>query len=175
MAFSLISLSLVVSGLLGVPTLVYAVECMAGRVPSAAAMQRPAMAVLVPAHNEGHGIAATLRSIRAELRAGDRLVAVADNCENQTAEIARNASAEVIERRDSVLHRTKRLSPISIFITARKRSCLRLGTAATLISAITGLLKGCRPTEASKNVESIETGTGMGRGGLVASAIGSVG
>jgi len=56
------------------------------------------LAVLVPAHNEESGIAATLAAVRAQLAPGDRLLVVADNCSDATADVARAAGAEVIER-----------------------------------------------------------------------------
>jgi len=63
-------------------------------------LQRPRIAVLVPAHNEASGIQATLDSIRPQLIDGDRLLVVADNCSDATAAIALDAGAEVIERTD---------------------------------------------------------------------------
>jgi cellulose synthase/poly-beta-1,6-N-acetylglucosamine synthase-like glycosyltransferase len=62
--------------------------------------QRPAVAVMIPAHNEALLIADTLHSITSQLNAGDRLLVVADNCTDDTAEIAAAANAEVIERKD---------------------------------------------------------------------------
>jgi cellulose synthase/poly-beta-1,6-N-acetylglucosamine synthase-like glycosyltransferase len=64
------------------------------------------VAVLIPAHNEAAGITATLHGVQAQLRAGDRMLVVADNCSDDTAAVARQAGAEVIERSDSV-HRGK--------------------------------------------------------------------
>ncbi len=61
---------------------------------------RGAVAVLIPAHDEAGGIGATLASVRAQLRDGDRLLVVADNCTDDTAAVARAAGAEVVERRD---------------------------------------------------------------------------
>ncbi len=58
------------------------------------------IAVLIPAHNEALGIASTLRSILPQLRKQDRVVVVADNCQDNTAEIARNLRVEAIERQD---------------------------------------------------------------------------
>jgi len=60
--------------------------------------RRASLAVLVPAHNEESGIAATLAAVRAQLASGDRLLVVADNCSDATADVARAAGAEVIER-----------------------------------------------------------------------------
>ena len=64
----------------------------------AATPPRPRFAVVVPAHNEQLGIAATLGSLKPELRPGDRLVVVADNCNDRTADIAREHGVEVVER-----------------------------------------------------------------------------
>jgi len=55
-------------------------------------------AVLVPAHNESQNLVPTLLDIRAQLGEGDRLVVVADNCTDDTAEVARACQAEVIVR-----------------------------------------------------------------------------
>jgi len=59
------------------------------------------VAVLIPAHNEAAGIKTTLQCVQAQLRAGDRLLVVADNCSDDTAEVARQAGAEVLERGDT--------------------------------------------------------------------------
>ena len=64
----------------------------------AAATPRPALAVLVPAHDEEAGIAAALATIAPQLAPGDRLVVVADNCSDGTAAAARAAGATVLER-----------------------------------------------------------------------------
>ncbi|MBD1876517.1 glycosyltransferase [Nodosilinea sp. FACHB-131] len=58
------------------------------------------LAVLVPAHNEAEGIATTLATILPQLRPSDRLLVIADNCTDATAEAARQAGATVIERHD---------------------------------------------------------------------------
>jgi cellulose synthase/poly-beta-1,6-N-acetylglucosamine synthase-like glycosyltransferase len=98
------------SASLSVPTMVYAAECTAAvalpRRPAPRAGDRPAVAVVVPAHNEESEICRTLASIRPQLRAEDRLVVVADNCDDRTAVLARGAGARVIERQDLV-HRGK--------------------------------------------------------------------
>ena len=57
-------------------------------------------AVIVPAHNEGANLISTLRDIRGQLAPGDRLLVVADNCADDTAEIAAREGAEVVERND---------------------------------------------------------------------------
>jgi cellulose synthase/poly-beta-1,6-N-acetylglucosamine synthase-like glycosyltransferase len=65
---------------------------------------RPRTAVLMPAHNEGRGLLPTLSDIQGQLRSGDRLVVVADNCTDDTAAVALSAGAEVVERNDLKNH-----------------------------------------------------------------------
>ena len=60
------------------------------------------VAVLVPAHNEELGLPKTLADIVAGLRPGDRCVVVADNCQDGTAQAARQFPVEVLERSDQV-------------------------------------------------------------------------
>lgn len=55
-------------------------------------------AILVPAHNESQNLVPTLQDIRAQLEDGDRVVVVADNCTDDTADVARACQAEVIVR-----------------------------------------------------------------------------
>jgi glycosyltransferase involved in cell wall biosynthesis len=56
--------------------------------------------VLVPAHDEEKVLAQALTAIRAQLEPSDRLVVVADNCTDSTADVARKLGATVVERRD---------------------------------------------------------------------------
>jgi cellulose synthase/poly-beta-1,6-N-acetylglucosamine synthase-like glycosyltransferase len=93
--------------LLAIPVLVFTLEIAAACLPArrgVGAAPRPAVALLVPAHNEALGIAATLRNLRAQMRPGDRCVVVADNCSDDTAERARAEGVEVVERQ----HATQR-------------------------------------------------------------------
>ena len=97
--------SILLVAIVAVPVLVFAAECLSGSLPSrsvptAQIAIRPCVAVLVPAHNESAGLAESLRNIRGEMRHGDRLIVVADNCTDNTAEIARGEGAEVVERHD---------------------------------------------------------------------------
>ncbi|MCK9685863.1 glycosyltransferase family 2 protein [Scleromatobacter humisilvae] len=64
----------------------------------AGAAPRGNVAILVPAHNEEDGIAQTLATLLPQLAAGDRVLVVADNCSDATAERARAAGAQVVER-----------------------------------------------------------------------------
>lgn len=102
MAFAVWALILGLSIVLVVPALVYALECVSGSLPirrrGEIKARRPSLAVLIPAHNEETGIARTLASVNAQLRPGDKVLVVADNCTDRTADIARTFQAEVIER-----------------------------------------------------------------------------
>lgn len=62
--------------------------------------------IVIPAHDERAGIAQTVESCRAMDYPGDLfgVLVIADNCSDDTAEIAAGAGAEVVERR----HETKR-------------------------------------------------------------------
>ena len=103
----------VLFGLLLVPVAVFSLQVFAARLhppkrvgaplapdpaPDVADIQRPRLAVLVPAHDESAGIAATLSFVLSQLSQGDRLLVVADNCSDATADIARRCGAEVVER-----------------------------------------------------------------------------
>jgi hypothetical protein len=66
--------------------------------PSVGARGR--IAVVIPAHDEQERVAATVAAVRAELRAVDRVIVVADNCSDDTAAMARPAGADTIERHD---------------------------------------------------------------------------
>lgn len=65
--------------------------------------EAPTLAVLMPAHDEATVIAQTVAEVRRHLRLQDRLLVVADNCADTTAEVACAAGAEVVERTDPVL------------------------------------------------------------------------
>ena len=67
-----------------------------GRLPEAEVARTPLrLTVLVPAHDEALTIAATLESLWGQTQAPGQVVVVADNCTDDTAEIAREHGAEV--------------------------------------------------------------------------------
>lgn len=93
--------------LLLIPALLVALECAVACLPASreelADSIRPNVAILIPAHNESAVVAGTLASIMPQLEPGDRILLVADNCSDDTAEIARSRGAEVVERYDDNL------------------------------------------------------------------------
>lgn len=86
---------------------IYSVEVAAGLKKVSASTEKDAhpgtVAILVPAHNEAAGIAVTVAGLLAVAPPGTRLLVVADNCDDNTAELARAAGAEVVERFDKDL------------------------------------------------------------------------
>jgi exopolysaccharide biosynthesis WecB/TagA/CpsF family protein len=95
-----------VTALLLVPVTVLCAECLAALLPKSKRRQssdhRQRLAVLIPAHNEEQVLGATLSSLIPQLKSGDEVIVVADNCDDSTAAIARQHGAKVIERNDSV-------------------------------------------------------------------------
>ena len=88
-----------------IPTLLLAAQVIIATLPRRATqpseIASPRVAVIVPAHNESAGIRVALDSVMPQLRPGDRLVVVADNCSDDTAQVAAAAGAEVVERHDT--------------------------------------------------------------------------
>ena len=105
---NLLSLTLVVAlGVLLVPVLVLLAQVLLATLPSPPAPlllgPRPRTAILIPAHNEEAGLLATLSSVQCQLSLNDRILVVADNCSDNTAEIARRAGVDVVERKHAEL------------------------------------------------------------------------
>lgn len=78
-----------------------AFECLFGAGRCAVAPPKtdaPSFTVLMPAHDEASIIAGPINAVMAQLRCSDRLVVIADNCSDDTAEIARSLGATVLER-----------------------------------------------------------------------------
>ncbi|MEM8770546.1 MAG: glycosyltransferase family 2 protein [Pseudomonadota bacterium] len=60
----------------------------------------PSLVVIVPAHNEGEHIVQTLTDLKAALWDAASILVVADNCTDDTAEIAEREGAMVLRRED---------------------------------------------------------------------------
>lgn len=99
-------LFLIVALGLAVPIVVLFLECCAAIFPWRTphwkqSETRPSVAVLIPAHDEAAGIGATLETILPQLAPTDRVVTIADNCSDETADIARRFGVTVLERQDT--------------------------------------------------------------------------
>ena len=64
--------------------------------------QTTPIVILMPAHNEELVIGQTLKTIVPQLKSIDRIVVIADNCDDQTAEIATEMGVIVVERKDEI-------------------------------------------------------------------------
>ena len=90
--------------LLLVPVSVLWTECTAAFLPQRRLEPtpelRPRVNVLIPAHNEEMVLRLTLENLLPQLMPQDRLIAIADNCNDETASVARSLGVEVIERQE---------------------------------------------------------------------------
>ena len=95
---------LVVSIIVLIPVAMFVLECLLSFLPvgkqseSVHTHSRPRLTTVIPAHNEEAGIGDTVRDVVQQLADGDRVLVVADNCSDKTAEVARQCGAEVAER-----------------------------------------------------------------------------
>ncbi len=101
------TLILVISFILGLPIIVLLIQCIAALLPNRNSVNygdiyRPKLSVLIPAHNEATCIGATLCAVNNELKIDEKVIVIADNCTDNTAAIARQYNATVLERTDSL-------------------------------------------------------------------------
>jgi len=98
-------LALVVALFLLVACAVLALECLAACLPVRRGrfnlVRTPRFVVLVPAHDEEDCLPAALRTLETDLSDQDRVLVVAHNCGDRTADVARAHGAEVLEVRDA--------------------------------------------------------------------------
>lgn len=59
---------------------------------------RPSISILMPAHNESLVIERSIQSLIPQLQPQDRLLVIADNCTDNTANLAKELGVDVIER-----------------------------------------------------------------------------
>jgi len=94
---------LLAGGIVFVPCLIFFVECLSAFVSSKpksdfSDLQRPKTTVLIPAHNEAEQITEVLEVLKQQITEQDRIVVIADNCHDNTAELARATGVTVLER-----------------------------------------------------------------------------
>ena len=98
--FALLMLGLVTA----IPVVFLVVQIGAALVPARRSMLAvspcPRFTAIMPAHNEEAIIARSIASVMSQLPADGRLLVVADNCSDGTAQIAANAGADVTVRQD---------------------------------------------------------------------------
>ena len=92
--------------LVGLLVLVLLVQVLAGwrlrAQPQAGGERVPSYAVVMPAHDEAGTIAGPIAAVGRPLAPGARLLVVADNCSDTTADEARAAGAQVVERQSPI-------------------------------------------------------------------------
>ena len=95
-------LALAIVSVAAVPSCVVLVQCFSALVLRRRTLPMTSevgpIAVVLPAHNEAGIIGQTVNGLLSELRPCDRLIVVADNCVDATADMARAAGAKVLLR-----------------------------------------------------------------------------
>ena len=105
MVFALLSIPLYLGSAAALLlAIMFAAEVIASLAPTRkhpSARNDKGAAIIVPAHNEAAIISDTLVNVKTQMRSTDRLIVVADNCTDHTADVARQAGAECLERHNA--------------------------------------------------------------------------
>jgi cellulose synthase/poly-beta-1,6-N-acetylglucosamine synthase-like glycosyltransferase len=98
------TVAVVATILLGGAVLFFCIQCILGSwtMPSQGLQLQPraSTAILIPAHDEEQSIGSALDSLLPQIGHHDRLVVIADNCTDKTADVARERGAEVLIRKN---------------------------------------------------------------------------
>ena len=88
------------------PSLILLLECLSAvfltktGAPSLEASPQTTFQILIPAHNEATGIKTTLESLIPQVEHPQQILVIADNCDDDTAQIARQYRVQVLERQE---------------------------------------------------------------------------
>ena len=98
-------------GIVIIPCFVFFIESFAAFVSSQSNLdladaEQPKTTVLIPAHNEAEQIKEVLEVLLKQITTQDRVIVIADNCHDNTAELARSTGVTVLER-ENLTHRGK--------------------------------------------------------------------
>ncbi|MEM8675803.1 MAG: glycosyltransferase family 2 protein [Cyanobacteria bacterium P01_G01_bin.67] len=102
--YTLFNIVLIAVGIiLLIPCLVFFIECLAAFVSDSSSLNlehinRPETTVLIPAHNEAAQIKEVIEILLPQLTKQDQVIVIADNCHDNTAELARATGVRVLER-----------------------------------------------------------------------------
>jgi cellulose synthase/poly-beta-1,6-N-acetylglucosamine synthase-like glycosyltransferase len=87
-----------------IPVMTFSLQCflsfLPGRKSSIERDKLPRLAVLIPAHNEEAIVSGILKDVKSQTQENDRVIVIADNCEDGTAAVAKQHGAEAFERTD---------------------------------------------------------------------------
>ena len=100
----LLPLLLILTIIVLIPVVTFSLQCflsfLPGRENKFDSVKLPRLAVLIPAHNEEAIVSGILEDVKSQVKENDRVIVIADNCEDSTAAVAKSHGAEVFERFD---------------------------------------------------------------------------
>ena len=87
-----------------VPVLTFSLQCflsfLPGRKHEYQKDKLPRLAVLIPSHNEEAIVSGIIQDVKSQAKENDRIIVIADNCDDGTAAVAKEHGAEAFERTD---------------------------------------------------------------------------
>jgi len=87
-----------------IPIVTFSLQCLLSLLPGRKSSfdkdRLPRLAVLIPSHNEEAIVAGILQDVTSQVQENDRVIVIADNCEDSTAAVAKSHGAEAFERFD---------------------------------------------------------------------------
>jgi len=87
-----------------IPVVTFSLQCffsfLPGRKNKYDSTKLPRLAVLIPAHNEEDIISGILEDVKSQAKENDRIIVIADNCDDSTAAVGKSHGVEVFERFD---------------------------------------------------------------------------
>ncbi len=89
-----------------IPCFIFFLECLAAFVlPSSevdSEAERPRTTILIPAHNEAEQIKDVIEALLQQVTEQDQIIVIADNCHDNTAELAKSTGVKVLERENLI-------------------------------------------------------------------------
>ena len=101
---NIINIVLLFAGaILVIPCLVFFIECFSAFIarnadPNISEIAQPKTTVLIPAHNEAEQIQEVLTVLLTQITEQDQIIVIADNCHDETAQLAKAKGVTVLER-----------------------------------------------------------------------------
>ena len=87
-----------------IPIMTFSLQCflsfLPGRKNEYQQDELPRLAVLIPSHNEEAIVSGIIGDVKSQAKENDRIIVIADNCDDATASVAREHGAEAFERTD---------------------------------------------------------------------------
>jgi len=96
------ALLIVLTVIVLIPVVTFSLQCffsfLPGRKNEIEQDKLPRLAVLIPSHNEEAIVSGIIGDVTSQAKENDRIIVIADNCNDGTADVARKHGAEVFER-----------------------------------------------------------------------------